>query len=407
MNLSHTASSEPVGYNLDADLLTETLETLAKYDDQERILEYLLRRILEYSGARRARIVIERSGELLIRAALDLDSLSNQNGDTAGIDQVHLYETGTHIQNCNELSAAVVNFAVHTGQPVLLEDAAGGRRFAHDPYIANHRPASLFCIPLFLFGERRGALYLENNTTRAVFSLERRSLLEMLAMQFLQVVQHFEAQAAIRQPANANAPATKNLREWVKPHFLFNTLNLIQPLIFENAPEASRSLNLLADGYRFLMELSGLELVPLESDWRFMEDYLKLMRLRFGEELEIKIKRPLSFREIQVPPLTLQPLVENALKHRRRNQRHRIEIIARTEADGATIIVRDNGRGVRTEDPFTRSLGKIRERLRDSFEDANLSLENRCDEIPGASVSVSFARPRRESSRTDEPGGNA
>ena len=284
MKLSPT--SDPIDYDLDADLLTEMLATLARESDRERILEYLLRRIAEYSGARRTRIVLERSGELYIRAALDL------NPELHGPDVLQLLNLEDHIQNCNELSAAVVNFAIHTAQPVLLEDSTRGRRFAHDPYIANHQPASLFCLPLIVYGEARGALYLENNTTRAVFSLKRKSLLEMLALQFLQTAGLLESQDRGARNAKPADPAARNLREWMQPHFLFNTLNLIQPLIFEDAAEASRSLNLLADGYRFLVELSGMEAVPLEKDWRFMEDYMKLMSLRFGSQLVLRIRRP-------------------------------------------------------------------------------------------------------------------
>ncbi|MEQ9364859.1 MAG: histidine kinase [Leptospirales bacterium] len=399
MNVSHTSDS--AGYDLDADLLTEWLQAVAQSDDRERILECLLRRIVEYSGARRARIVVERSGEFYIRAAFDVSA----NPEDA--DLIRLVENGDHIQNCNELSAAVVNFAVHTSQPVLLEDAARGRRFAHDPYIANHRPASLLCLPLNLFGEQRGALYLENSTTRDVFSLERRSPLEMLALQFLQTVRHFELNAAAGQNAKRSDPAPENLREWIQPHFLFNTLNLIQPLIFENASEASRSLNLLADGYRFLVELSGLELVPLEKEWRFMEDYMKLMRLRFGPRLELRIKRPLSFREIEIPPLTLQPLIENALKNRRSDRPHRIDVVAKFSEQNISISVSDNGQGVATQDPFGRSLGKIRQRLQRTFESAELSLENRASEngaekAGGARVVVRYSRARKSGAHDED-----
>ena len=94
-------------------------------------------------------------------------------------------------------------------------------------------------------------------------------------------------------------------------------------------------------------------------------------------------------------------MIENSLKYRRPEQsQHRIDVTARMTESTVTIAVEDDGRGPQVEDPFQRSLGKIRQRLARCFESADLTLENR--ESGGARVLVRFSRARRMSAAEEE-----
>ena len=106
------------------------------------------------------------------------------------------------------------------------------------------------------------------------------------------------------------------LRAQLDPHFLFNSLNALASLI-EDEPARARDFNeRLARVYRYILASRGRALVLLSEEMDFVEDYLSLLHVRFGEALRVTTKRgdsPLDRR--MVPPISLQVLLENAVKH--------------------------------------------------------------------------------------------
>lgn len=105
------------------------------------------------------------------------------------------------------------------------------------------------------------------------------------------------------------------LKNQMQPHFLFNSLNSLSELIAADKSEASVMAQKLSDLYREILENSKKPLCSLESEVGIIEKYLELEKLRFGERLSYNITVPESSANIFLPSLTLQTLVENAIKH--------------------------------------------------------------------------------------------
>jgi len=121
---------------------------------------------------------------------------------------------------------------------------------------------------------------------------------------------HWRSQQAERAVLLAEQAA---LRARINPHFLFNTLNTGAALVHQQ-PEAAEQLLLdLADLFRAALQKTGL--IPLREELQLAQQYLEIERLRFGERLKIKWMLPASLPKVQVPALSVQPLVENAIHH--------------------------------------------------------------------------------------------
>ncbi len=104
------------------------------------------------------------------------------------------------------------------------------------------------------------------------------------------------------------------LKNKVNPHFLFNSLNTLSSVIERNPELGSDFVKKLSDIYRYVLEQSDKELVSLDVEMKFVEDYIFLSKIRFGNALTFHSTIPEN-TDIEVVPLGLQTLVENAIKH--------------------------------------------------------------------------------------------
>ncbi len=104
-----------------------------------------------------------------------------------------------------------------------------------------------------------------------------------------------------------------SLKSQVNPHFLFNSLNALTNLIYEDQDKAARFVKQLSEVYRYVLDTQGKEVVPLADEIKFLRSYLFLQQIRFGDKL--KVEMDLDSVDAQVAPLVLQMLVENAIKH--------------------------------------------------------------------------------------------
>lgn len=105
------------------------------------------------------------------------------------------------------------------------------------------------------------------------------------------------------------------LKNQMQPHFLFNSLNSLSELIETNKDQASQMAMKLSDLYRQILENSKQSFVTLDSEIAIITKYLELEKIRFGERLKFEIEVPKNSSQIMLPPLILQTLVENAVKH--------------------------------------------------------------------------------------------
>lgn len=106
-----------------------------------------------------------------------------------------------------------------------------------------------------------------------------------------------------------------SLKQQVNPHFLFNSLNSLSSLIGQDPEKAELFVQEMSQVYRYLLHNSRDELSNLQRELNFIHSYLHLLLTRFGAALQVQIDVAPEFWEYRIPPLTLQLLVENAVKH--------------------------------------------------------------------------------------------
>ncbi len=107
----------------------------------------------------------------------------------------------------------------------------------------------------------------------------------------------------------------KTIKSHINPHFIFNSLNSIRALVDENPQRARRAITELSNILRSSMQAEKSETVPLEKELDIVKDYLALEQMRFEERLKIEFDIDEDALQQQVPPMMLQTLVENAIKH--------------------------------------------------------------------------------------------
>jgi sensor histidine kinase YesM len=106
-----------------------------------------------------------------------------------------------------------------------------------------------------------------------------------------------------------------SLKNQVSPHFLFNSLNTLSSLIEEDQTQAVQFVNELSRVYRYLLQSNDKELTTLRDEISFLNAYFFLLKTRFGEAIQMEIAIDDEYMSYLIPPLTLQILVENAVKH--------------------------------------------------------------------------------------------
>jgi sensor histidine kinase YesM len=103
------------------------------------------------------------------------------------------------------------------------------------------------------------------------------------------------------------------LKSQISPHFLFNSLNALTNLVYEDQDKAAKFIKQLSEVYRYVLDTRDKEVVPIEEEKRFLKSYLFLQQIRFGDKLKLDVD--LEKTHTLVAPLVLQMLVENAIKH--------------------------------------------------------------------------------------------
>jgi two-component system, LytTR family, sensor kinase len=175
-------------------------------------------------------------------------------------------------------------------------------------------------------------------------------------------------QAAARLEASLSEARLAALREQLQPHFLFNSLNAVSTLALRGDGQAvTQALSTLSELLRMTLDTRAQEL-PLAEELAFLDRYLELQQLRFGERLTVIRRIADDVLDAAVPAMLIQPLVENALRHglEREPGAGHVEIMARREANDLLVAVRDSGPGFHSGSALREGigLGNTRARLR-------------------------------------------
>jgi len=147
----------------------------------------------------------------------------------------------------------------------------------------------------------------------------------------------------------------ESLKRQIKPHFLFNSLNVLDSLVRSNPESASLFIEKLSNVYRYLTNVETEELVLIDKEIDFIEDYVFLMETRFKENLSVIIDITAEHKLQLIPPSTLQLLLENAIKHNQISRlrplkisilSHDSEIVVRNKKQQKISTERRNGVGL-------------------------------------------------------------
>ena len=142
-----------------------------------------------------------------------------------------------------------------------------------------------------------------------------------------------------------------SLESRIHPHFLFNTLNSIAALIPSDPGRAEDTVGKLASLLRFSLSANPSGLVPLGRELKIVRDYLEIEKTRFGPRLLFEISIPDALADVKVPPLALQSLVENCVKHvvSQRTQGAKVRIAGAKDGGRIRLEVTDDGPGFTLE----------------------------------------------------------
>jgi two-component system, LytTR family, sensor kinase len=188
------------------------------------------------------------------------------------------------------------------------------------------------------------------------------------------------------------------LRMQLQPHFLFNTLHSISALMHKDVRRADSMVAALSDLLRMSLQNIGAQEVPLQSELDFLQRYMEIMSLRFGDRLRLSLDVDPETRDARVPNLFLQPLVENSFRHGFGDLGHgSIAISVRRDGDMLRCDVVDDGRGLRAGHKEGIGLASTRQRLAHLYGDRHAFLLRGA---PGEGVRVTMAIPFHPYERT-------
>lgn len=130
----------------------------------------------------------------------------------------------------------------------------------------------------------------------------------------------------------------ESLKNHLDPHFLFNNLNILSSLIDKDPGMAQEFLDHFSDVYRYVLRTKNEELVSLETELEFIDSYLFMLKIRFMQQLQIQIRVSSDSRKFFIPPLSVQTLIENAMKHNKATDSEPLLIEIYTDARGYLVV---------------------------------------------------------------------
>ena len=239
--------------------------------------------------------------------------------------------------------------------------------------------------------------FLEYNGTVTGHTTERAALEILIYYFYLAAIYQSQMQAEL------NEKKTQLMISQIQPHFIRNSLSVIRSLCYD---EPERAVDVIDEFSKYLdrvMKLStDIELVSLRKEIEFVDNYLLIEE--YGSRIKLNIVKKLDNVSFRVPPLSVQPIVENALKHAfDRKQQERTVIISSFEDEkNFYVTVEDNGKGfdpavLETLDGNHIGINNVRERLKAGI---NGALE--IDSVIGRGTKVTMTIPRDKGSKEEK-----
>jgi two-component system LytT family sensor kinase len=235
-------------------------------------------------------------------------------------------------------------------------------------------PVTIISAVMYRYAPVDSMFILSNRTLEADILVAGSDLLAVFLSLF--ILRYFKTKLELVDNSyNLNKARLAILSSKINPHFLFNTLNTIASAIRIN-PEMARDIVFrLSEILRYVLQTEN-EFKPLQDEINFIENYLSIEKSRFGEErLKVDLDIDDKSKEVLIPSMLIQPLVENSIKHGIKNLTNRrgevkLRTVCYKEENEPFLLVEvsDNGEGVETDEEtlFSKGIGlpNVRDRLK-------------------------------------------
>lgn len=175
-----------IGSLRDASLVIRAAQAIAGEIELPKVIDRLMRIVLENAGAQRGTLILSREGKLYVENVLGTEDKGNDLKKGALVDDVE------------SIAKGVIFYVARTQDSVVLDDASVSTRFADDPYIRNQSAKSILCLPLLYQARLIGILYLESGTATGVFNAARVELLALLSSQAAIAIENARLIATVR-----------------------------------------------------------------------------------------------------------------------------------------------------------------------------------------------------------------
>jgi sensor histidine kinase YesM len=194
------------------------------------------------------------------------------------------------------------------------------------------------------------------------------------SLHFLRNWRKSEVESARHQKESMRS-RLETLKSHLDPHFLFNNLNILSSLIQTDKEKSQEFLHTFAEVYRMLLKTKSEDLIPLSEEIRFITSYCFLLEARFGDCLSFQICVPENLQSRLIPPLTLQMLVENAIKHNQITEKKPLTVSITASGDVITVANSLNPKPQLSDKTEGSGLNNIRRRF-DYFSDQPIRVDN-------------------------------
>ncbi len=225
-------------------------------------------------------------------------------------------------------------------------------------------------------------------TISMVLTIVWRRRAEELTTQISLAEERERTEAAVRATSEASLRA---LQAQIEPHFLFNTLANVTGLIHSQPDQAKQMLEQFIAYLRATLAATREKETTLSADVEMMKTFLSILQIRMGERLKVHIDLPDDLRDVSIPPMLLQPLVENAIKHglEPKMEGGEVSITAKRVGEQIAITVADTGLGFKDSGSNGIGLKNVRERVKQLYGDAgSVSIEE--NKPCGTRITISF-----------------
>jgi len=165
--------------------------------------------------------------------------------------------------------------------------------------------------------------------------------------------------------SNLRESQLNTLKGQINPHFMFNSLNNIRGLILEDAPRARDVITRLSEMLRYSLTKNGVNTIPLKEELQTVDNYIEVSKIQFEERLRFSINVNPQALPIGIPPMVIQMLVENAVKHGigKIKEGGEVKLTVNVIDSELVIIVENSGKLHISEDSTRLGLENIKQRL--------------------------------------------